>query len=136
MRKIVKVATVFAVAFVASIMTADAQRVAPAAVVQPTLVYVSVRQAPTDSIRPLLFHMKRGATFGAVTGVVLSGLVIFALSQDSQRCCDGPTRSPTLGGALRIVSIGAAGGSAVGAFFGFTYHFQLLEKRRSATAHP
>jgi len=135
MRKIVKVASLLGVAFVAPIVTAGAQQVAPAAVVRRTLVDVRAHQAPTDSIRPLSFHMKRGAAYGGVTGVVLSSLVILAIAQDKPRCCEAPTTSLTPGLALGVLALGAGSGLAAGAFLGFTYHFQLVEQRQRATAH-
>jgi len=131
MRKIVKVATVLAVAFVAPIMNVGAQRVAPAVVVRPTLVYV--RQAPTDSIRPLSFHVKRGGTYGAVTGVVLTGLAVLAIKENEDKTTDGFTPL-TMRQGLGIVAGGTATGLAVGSFLGFTYHFQLVEQRQRATA--
>lgn len=132
-----KIANMLAVAFVAPIITAGAQQVAPAAVVRPTPVYVDARQAPIDSIRPLSVHVKRGAIYGALTGVVLSGLVIVALKANEPRCCDGPETWLTFRQGLGLLTIGTAGGSAIGTFLGFTYHFQLLEKQRQRTiAHP
>jgi len=130
MRKLAKVTTLLTVSLVAPVVTVAAQRVAPAGVVRPTLVYERARQAPTDSIRPLWAHVKQGAKYGAITGGVLSSLVVLAVSQEGPSCCEAPSTSITASQALGVLALGAVGGSAVGAFFGFTYHFQLVEQRR------
>jgi len=133
MRNIVKVATVLAAAVVAPIMTVGAQQIAPAAVVRPAAAYVRPAPAPTDSIRPLSFHMKRGGAYGAVTGVVLTGLAVLAIKESEDKTADGFT--PLTGRqGLGIVAIGTATGLAVGSFLGLTYHFQLVETRQRATA--
>jgi len=134
MRKIVKVATVLAGAFLAPIITVGAQQVAPAAVVRPAAVYTRPAQAPTDSIRPLLFHMKRGAAYGAVTGVVLSGLAILAITEIQGTATERAEPSLTTRQGLSILELGTASGLAVGAFLGFTYHFELLERRQRTMA--
>src|SRR5262245_23549970 len=129
MKKIVKVATVLAVALVAPIMTVGAQRVALAAVVRPAALYVRPTPAPTDSIRPLWFHVKRGGTYGALTGLVLTGLAVLAIEENPSRATEGVT-SLTLRQGLGIVSVGTTTGLAVGSFLGFSYHFQLVEQQR------
>src|SRR5262249_37178085 len=127
-RNSVKTATVLAVALLAPMMTASAQRIVPAAVVRPAAVYVRPTPGPMDSIRPLSFHMKRGAGYGAATGVVLSGLVLFAIAQEDPPCCEAPTTSLTAARTLGVLALGTASGIAVGSFLGFTYHFQLVEQ--------
>src|SRR5262245_42796775 len=113
MTKIVKVAPVLAVALLAPILAAGAQQIAPAAVVRPSVLYVSGRQAPTDSIRPLSFHVKRGGTYGAVTGLVLTGLAVLAIKENESNISDGVIPL-TLTHGLGIVAVGTATGLAVG----------------------
>lgn len=133
MRKIVKVATVLTVASLAPMMRAGAQRVAPAAVVRPAAVSPRPTQAPTDSIRPLSFHMKRGAKYGAFTGAVLGGLAVLAIKEGEGGATDGGWTPLTGRQELGILALGTASGFAVGGFLGLTYHFQLVEQRQRAT---
>src|SRR5215510_5818917 len=111
-----KIAALLAVTFVAPMMTAGAQQVVPAAVVRPAAVYVRPSQAPTDSIRPLLFHIKRAAAYGTVTGVVLSGLAILAIKESEGGATDGGSTRLTTRQGLSILSFGTASGLALGAF--------------------
>jgi len=78
--------------------------------------------------------MKRGAAYGAVTGVVLSGLAIVAIKSTEGGATDGASTPLTARQQLNILAFGTASGLAVGAFLGFTYHFQLVEQRQRLTA--
>jgi hypothetical protein len=132
----VKVAALLAIAFVAPVMTAGAQRAAAAAVVRPASVYARPTQAPTDSIRPLLYHMKRGAKYGGFPGLVLGALVVVAIANDSHRCCDRQTKPLSTGKRLGALALGTASGATTGALLGFMYHFELVEERQRAIARP
>ena len=131
-----KIATLLAVTFVAPIMTAGAQRIAPAAVVRPSAVYVRPNRALMDSIRPLSYHMKRGAAFGVLPGVVLSALALVAIANDRNGCCDRETRPLGAGKTLGVLALGAASGAATGAILGFMYHSALVEERQRTPVHP
>ena len=68
--------------------------------------------------------MKRGATYGAVTGALLSGLVVITISNRSESCCEQSPSRVTFREAVGILAAGSAGGALVGAILGYSYHFK------------
>jgi hypothetical protein len=67
--------------------------------------------------------MKRGATYGAITGVVLSGLAVMAISSTGGSCCEQRPSHVTFRQGAGIFAVGSVGGALVGAILGYSYHF-------------
>jgi hypothetical protein len=67
--------------------------------------------------------MKRGATYGAIAGAVLSGVVVIAASNSSGSCCEQSPTHVTSRQFLGILAAGSAGGALISAFLGYSYHF-------------
>jgi hypothetical protein len=76
-----------------------------------------------DSTRSLGYHMKRGAVYGAITGAVLGGLVVIAISKSGGSCCEQRPARVTFGESVGILAAGSAGGAIIGATLGYSYHF-------------
>ena len=103
--------------------TASAQRASPAAVVRSHRTSPQAVRWTADSSHSLQYHIKRGATYGAITGAVLSGLAVIAISNSGGSCCEqGPTHV-TFRQSVGILAAGSAGGAIIGAVLGYSYHF-------------
>jgi hypothetical protein len=70
--------------------------------------------------------MKRGATYGAITGAVLSGLAVIAISNSGGACCEQSPTHVTFRQSLGILAAGSAGGTLIGAILGYSYHVNGL----------
>ena len=74
-----------------------------------------------DSTRSLGYHMKRGAMYGAITGAVLGGLVVIAISKSGGSSTEQSPSHLTFGESVGILAAGSAGGALVGATLGYSH---------------
>jgi hypothetical protein len=103
--------------------SALAQRAAPAAVTNARVRDLQLARPVTDSSHSLGYDMKRGATYGAITGAVLAGITAVLISHSGAGCCEQPSKHVTLATSVGIVAAGSALGACVGAVLGYSYHF-------------
>jgi len=104
-------------------LPAVAQRAAPAAVMNTRPRDLRPARATTDSSRSLRYDMKRGATYGAITGAVVAGVTAVLISTNGNGCCEQPSNHMTFAKSIGIVAAGTALGAFVGAVLGYSYHF-------------
>ena len=115
---------VFVILFIAfSSSEVLAQQVAPAAVARQRTVATVDVFATRDSNRSLAYHVERGATYGAMSGAALAGLVAVVISRADNGCCERPRNHFTLRQSVGIIALGSAAGGVVGAILGYSYHF-------------
>jgi hypothetical protein len=102
-----------------------AQQAARAAVAHPQRATpASDAGATRDSSRALAYHIKRGATYGTISGAALAGLVAIVISRADDNCCERPRSHFTLRQSVGIIALGSAAGAVVGAILGYSYHFK------------
>ena len=105
------------------VLPAAAQRAAPTALTHASPGGVEVTRWATDSSQSLRHDVKRGATYGAIIGVVVAGVTTVLISQNANGCCEQPSTHMTFAKSVGIVAAGSALGAFLGAVLGYSYHF-------------
>jgi hypothetical protein len=111
-----------------STVAVSAQRASPAAVVRSRSTHPEVARLTADSNHSLQYHMKRGTTYGTITGAALSGLVVIAISNRSGSCCEQSPTHVTFRQSVAILAGGSAAGAVIGAMLGYSYHLNNQAK--------